>query len=156
VARNRGVAVVPLKVAREHLKAMFDDPFELADVIMAYDHIDDVIVFNPDHGAWADMASYLHEHQHYYSTRELHHLVRHEIGHAMHFRAISSSPEDCHRIWYAESLDTEQMCIARKVSGRAMWNPKEFVAEVYAGLWAKMIYDVEVLALFDRLGGVRP
>jgi hypothetical protein len=55
--------VVPLKEAREHLRAMFDDPLELAGVIAAYDHFDDSIVFNPDHEAWGDMVQFLHERQ---------------------------------------------------------------------------------------------
>jgi hypothetical protein len=36
VARRRGVPVLPLKEAREHLQAMFDDPLELARVIAAF------------------------------------------------------------------------------------------------------------------------
>ena len=55
VARSRGVAVVPPREVREHLAAMFDDPLELDRVIAAYEEIDDVIVFNPDHEAWGDM-----------------------------------------------------------------------------------------------------
>ncbi|MGP0068496.1 MAG: hypothetical protein ACLQGP_33470 [Isosphaeraceae bacterium] len=49
-----------------------------------------------------------------------------------------------------------QRHIAQKVSGRAVWNPKEFVAEVYAGLWAKEVYDVDVIALFNDFGSVLP
>jgi hypothetical protein len=156
VARNRGVRVVPLKEAREHLQAMFDDPFELAQVIVAYDHLDDVIVFNPDHEAWGDIVRFMRLHERYYSTQDPQHLVRHELGHAMHYRALSSSPEDRDRIWYLEGLKIDQTRIAKKVSGRATWNSKEFVAEVYAGLWAKMPYDDEVLTLFRDFGGVTP
>ena len=143
VARSRGVPVVPLKEAREHLQAMFDDPFELADVVLAYDNLEDMIVF-------------LRERQSLPSTQNPQHLIRHELGHAAHYRAISSSPVDRDRIWYAESLEIEQARIAERVSGRAMWNPKEFVAEVYAGLWAKVHYDDEVIALFNSFGGVWP
>jgi len=156
VARSRGVRVVPLKMAREHLRAMVDDPLELADVIVAYDHIHDLIVFNPVHQAWGDIVAFLREHEHYYSTQDPQHLIRHELGHAAHYRSFSSHPKERDRIWYAESLKIEQARIAHKVSGRAMWNPKEFVAEVYAGLWAKVLYDNEVIALFDQFGGVRP
>jgi hypothetical protein len=156
VARRRGVPVVPLKEARQHLQAMFDDPFELAEVVLAYDNLEDMIVFNPDHVAWEDMVAFLRERQHFYSTQNLQHLVRHELGHAAHYRAISSSPVDRDRIWSAESLKIEQARIAQKVSGRAMWNPKEFVAEVYAGLWAKVHYDDDVIALFHGFGGVWP
>ncbi len=148
--------MVPLKEARQHLNIMFDDPLELAGVIAAYDHIDDTIVFNPDHGAWSDMVRFLHERQHYYSTQHPQHIVRHELGHAKHYRAISSSRKDRDAIWYVENLDSEQMRLVQRVSGRAMWNPKEFVAEVYAGLWAKVGYDDDVIALFNDFGGVLP
>ena len=30
-----------------------------------------------------------------------------------------------------------------------MWNPKEYVAEVYAGVWAKVVCDDDVIALFN-------
>ena len=148
--------MVPLKQARDHLKTMFDDALELAGVIAAYDHIDDSIVFNPDHEAWEDMVRFLHERQRYYSSQHPQHLVRHELGHAMHYRAILSSGQVRDAIWYVENLDSEQMPLAQRVSGRAMWNPKEFVAEVYAGLWAKVVYDDDVMAFFNDFGGVLP
>ncbi len=74
----------------------------------------------------------------------------------MHYRAISSSPRTRARIWNAENLSSEEAEIVQKVSGRAIWNPKEFVAEVYAGLWAKIRYDDDVLDPFNQFGGVRP
>jgi hypothetical protein len=156
IARSRGVPVVPLKEAREHLQAMFDNPFELAEVVLAYDHLDDMIVFNPEHAAWQDMVAFLRDRQRFYSTQHPQHLVRHELGHAAHYRAISASPGDRDRIWHAEGLGIEQARIAQKVSGRAMWNPKEFVAEVYAGAWAKVHYDAQVVALFNEFRGVWP
>jgi hypothetical protein len=156
VARRRGVPVVPLREAREHLQAMFDDPFERARVIAAYDSLEDVIVFNPDHGAWADLVSYLRERKDAFSTQDPQHLVRHEIGHAVHHRSLSTSPKGRDQIWYAESLAPDHERIARRVSDRATWNPKEFVAEVFAGLWAKVLYDDEVIALFSSFGGVEP
>ena len=148
--------VVPVRVAREHLSAMFDDPLERSRVIVAYDDIDDVIVFNPDHEAWADMASYLREREQFFSTQHPQHIVRHEIGHAVHHRSLSTSPAERDRIWVTENLEPGQLLVAQRVSGRAMWNPKEFVAEVYAGLWATVSYDEEVVALFDHFRGIKP
>jgi hypothetical protein len=156
VARSRGVPVVPLKEAREHLQAMFDDPFERARVIAAYDSLEDVIVFNPDHEAWADMDSYLRERKQSFSTQNLQHITRHEIGHALHHRSLAAYPKRHNQIWHAQDLEPDQERIARRVSDRATWNPKEFVAEVFAGLWAKVPYDDEVIALFNFLGGVEP
>jgi hypothetical protein len=156
VARSRGVAVVPLRESREHLMAMFDDPWELAAVIAAYDHIDDVIVFNPDHRAWADMVCYLSEKGRYFSTPHPHHIIRHELGQSAHRRSLAAFPRHRSRIWYTENLGPAHLRIAEGVSGRAMWNPKEFVAEVYAGLWAGVIYDDDVMALFDHFKGIQP
>jgi hypothetical protein len=156
VARSRGVPVVPLKETREHLLAVFDDPLERSRVIMVYDHIDDVIVFNPDHEAWDDMASYLQKREQFFSTSHPQHLVRHEIGHAVHYRSLSASPAERDRIWFAENLEPGHLRLGQRVSGRAMWNPKEFVAEVFAGLWATISYDEEVIALFDQFKGVKP
>jgi hypothetical protein len=156
VARSRGVAVVPLKEAREHLRAMFDDPFELIRVIVAYDHLDDVIVFNLDHEAWGDMELYLRARSRFFSTQHPQHLVRHEIGHAAHFRSLTASPKERDRIWYTENLEPARERVALRVSDRAAWNPKEFVAEVFAGLWGRVDYDDEVVALFEYYRGARP
>jgi hypothetical protein len=153
VARSRGVSVVPLREAREHLKAMFDDPWELAEVIAAYDHPDDVIVFNPDHAAWGDMRSYLRARPRLFSTLHPQHIVRHELGHAAHYRLLT--PEERTQLWHAD-LNPQEREIARRVSGRATWNVKEFIAEAHAALWAKIEYDREVMSLFDRFRGPRP
>jgi hypothetical protein len=144
---------VPIKEAREHLRAMFDDPFELAGVIVAYDNLDDVIVFNPDHEAWADMGSYLRERPRFFSTQHPQHIVRHELGHVAHYRSLT--PEERSLTWHAD-LDPEQRELARKVSGRATWNAKEFVAEVYASLWANIEYGRDVMTLFERFRGPWP
>jgi hypothetical protein len=153
VARSRGVPAVPLREAREHLMAMFDDPLELAEVIACYDDLEDVIVFNPSHEAWGDIESYLRARPRLFSTLHPHQIVRHEVGHASHFRLLT--PEERTRIWHAD-LNPQEREIARRVSGRATWNVKEFIAEAHAGLWAKVEYDREVLSLFDRFRGPRP
>jgi hypothetical protein len=154
VARGRGVPVVPLKEAREHLAIMFEDPAERADVIAAYDHLEDAIVFNADYPAWSDMRGYMKKAASFYSTVHPQHIVRHELGHAAHYHALSS--QERHGIWLAESLRPGELSIARRVSDRAAWSPKEFVAEVYAGLWAGVDYDDEVIGLFEYYGGQRP
>jgi len=142
-----------MKEAREHLTAMFDDPLEMVRVIAAYDDIDDVIVFNPDHEAWTDMRSYLRARPRFFSTLHPYHIVRHELGHAAHHRSLN--PEERLRIWHAD-LKPEEREIARRVRGRATWNVKGFIAEAHAGLWAKVEFDREILKLFDRYRGPRP
>ena len=89
-----------------------------------------------------------------YSTAHPQHIVRHELGHAAHYRALTSRERE--RIWFAESLRPGEAAITRRVSVRASWNPKEFVAEVFAGLWGGVDYDEEVIALFESYGGPRP
>ncbi len=127
---------------------MFEDPREWTDVIAAYDHLEDAIVFNADHPAWSDMRSFMKDRKEkdFYSTAHPQHIVRHELGHAAHYRALSPTERD--RIWFAENLEPGEVSIARRVSGRAVWNPKEFVAEVFAGLWGGVDYDEEVIGLF--------
>jgi hypothetical protein len=115
--------------------------------------LSDLIVFNPDHSAWADMSRFHREHPGLYSTTHRHHIVRHELGHAAHYRALDQ--EGRRTLWDAD-LSRSQSVIARKVSIRATQNVKEFVAEVYAGIWAGIPYDEDILLLHDLLRGPRP
>lgn len=156
VARSRGVAVVPLRESREHLTVMFEDPRERADAVAAYDHLEDAIVFNVDSPAWSNMRSFMRDGKErgFYSTAHPHHIVRHELGHAIHYRAMTQRERE--RIWFAEDLRPGEETIARRVGFRATWSPKEFVAEVFAGLWAGVDYDDEVIALFQGYRGQRP
>jgi hypothetical protein len=156
VARSRGVAVVPLRESREHLVVLFEDPRERAEVIAVYDHLEDAIVFNADHPAWSDMRSFMNEckEKSFYSTAHPHHIVRDELGHAAQYRALS--PKERERLWFTENLRPGELSIARRVSDRAAWNPKEFVAEVFAGLWGGIDYDDEVISLFVHYGGQEP
>jgi hypothetical protein len=135
---------------------MFQDPRERADVMAAYDHLEDAIVFNAEYPAWSDMPAFMKdwEERGFYSTAHPHHIVRHELGHAVHYRALT--PRERERIWFAENLRPGEEPIARKVSIRARWNPKEFIAEVFAGLWGGVDYDDDVIALFEDCGGQRP
>jgi hypothetical protein len=135
---------------------MFEYPREGAECIAVYDHLEDAIVFNADHLAWSDMGVHMRtqEKRGVYPTSHLQHIVRHELGHAVHYRALSSPQRE--RIWLAENLRPGEEAIARRVSIRATWNPKELVAEVFAALWAGVDYDDQVIALFETYGGQRP
>jgi hypothetical protein len=88
IAEQRGVTAIPISEAREYLDGIFDDPFERVNVIAAYDHLADVIVFNPDHSAWGDMPRYFRERPGLYGTRHSNHIARHELGHAAHYRSL--------------------------------------------------------------------
>jgi hypothetical protein len=145
-----------MREAREHLTLMFEDPRERAIVIAAYDHLEDSVVFNAENPAWAVMRGFMKERKEkgVYSTAHPQHVVRHEFGHAAHFRSLSSNQRE--RVWFAEGLKPDELSIARRVSRRAAWNPKEFVAEVFAALWAGFDYDDEVIGLFAHYGGQEP
>jgi hypothetical protein len=153
IAEERGVQAIPIPEARGFLDAIFDDPFERAGVIATYDHLSDLIVFNPDHPAWGDMPSFLRDHPGLYGTTHRHHIVRHELGHAAHYRSLND--RERRTLWDAELSGLERET-ARAVSIRATWNLKEFVAEVYAGLWAKIPYPEAILSLYRRFRGPEP
>jgi hypothetical protein len=153
VAERRGVPAIPIMDARDYLEGMFDDPFERLEVIAAYDHSDDVIVFNPDHPVWADMTRFLRENPGLYGTQHPLHIVRHELGHAAHYRSLDE--RDRQAVWDAD-LSSPERDVARKVSYRAAWNVKEFVAEVYACLWARVTFDQDVISIHDLYRGPRP
>jgi hypothetical protein len=153
IAEERGVEVIPIREARSFLVGVIDDPFERMEVIAAYDHLSDVIVFNPDHTAWADMGGFLRQFPGLYGTDNELHIVRHELGHAAYYHLLED--EGRRALWDADLSPMERV-IARRVSYRATWNVKEFVAEVYAGLWAKREYDEEILRLHDQFRGPRP
>ena len=73
-------------------------------MVAAYDHLEDAIVLNLDHPAWSDMRGLMRRQQArvFYSTGHPQHIVRHELGHAAHYRALSLQERE--RVWFAESL----------------------------------------------------
>jgi hypothetical protein len=153
IAEERGVEAIPIREARGFLEGLFDDPFERLDIIAAYDHLCNLIVFNPDHTAWADMGRFLRRFPGLYGTDDQLHIVRHELGHAAHYRLLDDAGR--RTLWDAD-LSPMERTVAKKVSYRAASNVKEFVAEVYAGLWARIEYDEEILHLHDQFRGPYP
>ena len=73
---------------------------ERANVVAAYDHLEDAIVFNADHPAWADMRGFMKSGRTkgFYSTAHPQHIVRHELGHAAHYRALSLAGAKAHLV----------------------------------------------------------
>jgi hypothetical protein len=80
------------------------------------------------------------------STASEDHLLLHELGHACHWHA---SPE-----LYETSGPAPPS--ARDVSGYAMEDAHEFVAEVFAGLVSGRTYPSDVLRAYEHLGGPLP
>ena len=126
--------------------------FEINITIAYYDEHDDELVMNAAHRAWLDMAGYIQadERRGHFSTKSTDHIIRHEIGHALHYRGMNDA--DRHEIWYKE-LTSDEEEIAETVGRYAMTGRIEFVAEVFAGLWARRRFGSEVLALYKNLKG---
>lgn len=153
IARRKGVEVAPLDRSERLLWDEYGgNPFEIPHVIAYYDEDDDWIVCNPNHPAWAGMAGYVAERfaDGFYSSRSRDHLIRHEIGHALHYRGMSEA--DRAEIWYKELTADEKVAAAR-VSRYARIGRLEFVAEVYAARWAKRKLDPDALTLYAELKG---
>jgi hypothetical protein len=135
------------------LWAKFDgDVLEIRKVIAYYDEDDDELVLNRAHAAWGDMRAYgqAEERRGHFSTRALDHIVRHEIGHALHYRRMIDAQRA--EIWY-KGLTPEEKLIATQVSGYAKAGRIEFVAAVYRGLWGGRKFGRAVTSLYEELKG---
>ena len=78
------------------------------------------------------------------------HIVRHEIGHAWHYRRLT--PAERTEIWY-KGPTAEEKLIASRVSNYARAGRIEFVAEVDAGLWVGRKFGRDVTSLYENLKG---
>jgi hypothetical protein len=153
LANKFGLAVAPREEWEHLLWAKFDgDILEISRTIAYYDEDDDELVINQTHLAWADMRSYIRDprRKDHFSTRSPDHIVRHEIGHTMHYRNLTDAERA--DIWYKELLPHEK-AIARQVGRYSTEGRIEFVAEVFAGHWGGRRFRPEVLALYQKLRG---
>ena len=153
MAVRHGLAVAPWEEWDHLLWARFNgNIFEIREIIAYYDEDDDELVINRAHAAWGDMRAYVQteERRGHFSTRSADHIVRHEIGHALHYRGMTDAERA--EIWY-KSLTPVEEAIAEKVGRYALSGRIEFVAEVYAGLWSRRRYRFDVLILYDTLKG---
>lgn len=111
----------------------------------------DEIVINGDHSSWYSPDIYFAaDHNNWFSSRHPQHVIHHEVGHALHARALG-------RQAFTDTLEKfdnmPDLTTARKVSSYASSDKGEFVAEVYAALVAGRPLDDDVRLLYDRLGG---
>jgi hypothetical protein len=97
------------------------------------------ILVNPRSSFWKDPEASAKLNQGHLATANPLGTLLHEIGHLEH--------PDVRSNWMAEREKT----IAQKVSKYAGTNPKEFVAETFAGLHSGQDYDDEVMGLFKAL-----
>lgn len=79
---------------------------------------------------------------------DVHHVIAHEMGHALHLQSIGTSA------YKKEHLltDTEKN-IATTISDYATTNSHEFVAEVFADLLNGKTFSDDVMALYKKYGG---
>ena len=134
IAARFGVASAPLHDSEQLLWQKFDgDILKIQHTIAYYDEHDDEIVFNHTHPAWEDMRGFvgLLAKLHYFSTLSPDHIIRHEIGHCLHYR-LMTDPERA-EVWLSELSHIEKG-VAATVSGYATQGRAEFVVEVYAQL----------------------
>jgi hypothetical protein len=104
------------------------------------------------HAAWGNLREYVQadERRGHFSTRAPDHIVRHEIGHALHYRGMTDAERA--EIWY-KGLTPEEKLVASQVSGYARAGRIEFVAEVYSGLWGGRKFGRDVTSLYEKLKG---
>jgi hypothetical protein len=153
LAVKNGLAVAPKEDWDHLLWARFDgNIFDINDTIAYYDEDDDELVINRTHLAWTDMRAYIQDprRKDHFSTRSPDHIIRHEIGHALHYRSLSAAERA--DIWYKDLLPEEKV-FAAHVSDYSTEGRIEFVAETFAGHWAGRRFRPEVLALYEKLKG---
>ncbi len=151
IAARHGVASAPLRESEHLIWQKFDgNVFPIQQTIAYYDEHDDEIVFNHGHRAWKDMRAFVQsrDRRGVFSTTSADHFIRHEIGHALHYRCMTNAERV--EIWYKE-LTAEEEAVAVKVSEYAIAGRAEFVAEVYAGLWARRRFAPQVLSSYEKL-----
>jgi hypothetical protein len=117
-----------------------------------YDEHDDEMVLNYSHPAWHNMPTFVRSlaKWNFYSTRSPDHIIRHEVGHALHYRRMTDV--DRAEFWYKELGESEEITAAA-VSVYATDRCIEFVAEVFAGIWAGRVYPADVRSLYRALKG---
>jgi hypothetical protein len=151
IAARYGVASAPSHEADQLLWNKFDgDILKIQETIAYYDEHDDEIVFNRAHPARGDMRGFVRSlaKQHFYSTASRDHVIRHEIGHCLHYRRMTDTQRA--EIW-CRALSPEEKLVAAEVSGYATEGRVEFIAEVYAQLWARRKCEAVVMSLYVGL-----
>lgn len=115
-----------------------------------------IYLINQKHPFWSDpdaLAKQYHT-QGLFSSPSRNHVFNHELGHRLHYLNIGKQEFDSllSQVW----IDAADKLIAARVSAYATVTPQEFVAETFAGLRHGIIYDADVVALYEKLGGVIP
>jgi hypothetical protein len=116
------------------------------------------ISLNEEHEHWRDPAASVRKRYHlrprWFSTRSVDHIIRHEIGHARHWRRFD--PADVDVYWEGRFNDKERAIIREYVSQFASSSAGEFVGEVYAGLVARRSDPATIMEVYSKLRGPEP
>jgi len=152
--KGRGVAL-PLRVSID--ADYFDDLGPNAQYVPGSYFPDlERVVFNPKSmpmgNRGADLAG-VTQVQHdagFWSTDHPRAIIRHELGHAAHHQLIGDRYiEKALKAWPEGAVEALQ----GKVSHYAMTQPRELVAEVFAGLVDGRTYDTTVMRWYREFGG---
>jgi hypothetical protein len=87
----------------------------------------------------------------WFSSKDEDHVITHEIGHALHDKAIGT--EAYAKVGRKAMPEARTKYIADQVSQYASSSEVEFVAEVYAGVKAGHSYDDKIMKFYAKLGG---
>jgi hypothetical protein len=143
VGKTYGVDVVPLP--KKHFRE---------EVAARYEAHADRVVINEDHKAWADPAFIGRMNARgWLSSGGEDHLIHHEIGHALHARAVGFDAFRDNRGPVEPGILPK---IRREVSEYATADTHEVVAEVYAGAKNGRKFPPEIMDYYRKLGGVQP
>jgi hypothetical protein len=151
-ARGHGVAVDP---SGNDLIVKAFGPTNAQDIPAVYGSKRKMISLNEKSPLWADPGGTM-KRLHgagWFSTDDPDHIIRHEVGHALHDRADPA---------YYEHLKTrkltkdQQKRITKHVSAYGATSPLEFVAETYAGLVDGKVYNKRIMDFYLALKGPIP
>src|SRR5206468_733064 len=115
----------------------------------------DTIYINENHPFWAAPETWmkLQNKMGWFSTNDPDHIAIHEIGHALHRRAIGDRYPKLRRDrligHYADIVKDE-------VSGYGLTNEVELVTEMYTAMFFGRKYSDAAMAVYEELGGPRP
>ncbi len=89
------------------------------------------------------------------STDKVDHSLIHETAHLRHFKNANKEFKTLNQTYKQKSAFTEaeRKLINSSVSKYASTDPLEFIAETYTGLKDGIVYDENIMALFERFGG---
>ncbi len=149
IAKEHGVELVP--EGYKELRSRYDE-FKVKGVSATYLASIESVLINERDPHWARAAESAKEafDKGMMSSPHPDHSIHHEIGHALHHKAIGTKP---FHAMVGQKLTEAQAEVARKVSWYASTEQAEFVAETFAGMKSGRTYPKEVMDLYAHFKG---